>query len=336
MLKFNEKTYLENGKITYETRSEIERVADEVSKEGYKNIFFISVGGSIAIMWPIQEMLKQLTDIPVYVEQAAEVILTGHKQLTKDSIVIMASKSGDTKETVEAAMWCKEKGYPVVSLVGTPNTPLEKLSKWVIPNKALNGVEFEYMQLFMLVFRLLDNRDEFPRYVEFADQLKYLPQNLLEAKQKFELIADKIAKKYYNEPYNIWIGDGEMWGEVYLFSMCILEEMQWIRTKAVSSSEFFHGTLELVGKDIPVFIVKGEGIRRKIDERVENFCKKYTDKLVVIDTKDYELKGIDDEFRWILAPTISTTLLVDRLAHHYEKYTEHDLDTRRYYRQFEY
>ncbi|WP_054951130.1 SIS domain-containing protein [Numidum massiliense] len=336
MLKFDENVYLENGRLTYETREEIEQVADEVSKEGFKNIFFISVGGSIAIMWPIQEMLKQLTDIPVFAEQAGEVVLTGHKQLTKDSIVIMASKSGDTKETVKAAEWCQERGYRVVSLIGKPNTPLEKASNWVIPNKALNGVEFEYMQLFMLVFKMLHNRGEFPAYERFADQLEKLPQNLLAAKKKFEPMADEIAKKYHNEPYNIWIGSGEMWGEVYLFSMCILEEMQWVRTKAVSSSEFFHGTLELVEEGVPVFLVKGEGKRRTVDERVEKFCSQHTNKLVVIDTKDYALEGIDDEFRWILAPTISSPLLVDRLARYYEKYTGHDLDIRRYYRQFDY
>ncbi|GGB47199.1 SIS domain-containing protein [Virgibacillus dakarensis] len=336
MLKFDEQLYLKDGKTTYETRGKIEQIADEISKEGYKNIFFISVGGSIAIMLPVVEMLKQLTDVPIYAEQAAEVVLTGHRQLTKDSIVIMSSKSGDTKETVRAAEWCKENGYRVVSLVGTPDAPLEKLSRWVIPNRAKDGVEFEYMELFMLVFRLLANRNEFPKYNQFADQLEKLPENLVKAKQKFEPIADEIAKNYYNEPYNIWVGDGEMWGEVYLFSMCVVEEMQWIRTKAVSSSEFFHGTLELVSDNVPVFLVKGEGKRRVLDERVEKFCKQYTKKLVVIDTKDYELEGIDDDFRWILAPTISTTLLVDRLAFHYEKYTGHDLDIRRYYRQFDY
>ncbi|MBO0600488.1 SIS domain-containing protein [Sporosarcina sp. E16_3] len=336
MLKFNKEVYLENGRITYETRNEIERIADEISNEGFKNIFFISAGGSIAIMWPIQEMLKQLTDVPVYAEQAGEIVLTGHRQLTKDSIVIMASKSGDTKETVEAAEWCRNNGYRVVSLLGKPETPLEKLSNWTIPNKALNGIEFQYMQLFLLVFKLLANRNEFAGYQKFADQLEKLPENLLKAKQKFEPIAAEIAEKYYNEEYTIWIGDGEMWGEVYLYSMCVLEECQWMRTKAVTSAEFFHGTLELVEEDVPVFLVKGEGKRRAIDDRVERFCEKYTKKLVVIDTKDYALEGIDDEFRWILAPTISSTLLVDRLSRYFEKYSGHDLDTRRYYRQFDY
>ncbi len=38
-----------------------------------------------------------------------------------------------------------------------------------------------------------------------------------------------------------------------------LEEMQWKRTRPVSSAEFFHGALELLEKDVPLILVKGEG-----------------------------------------------------------------------------
>ena len=43
----------------------------------------------------------------------------------------------------------------------------------------------------------------------------------------------------------IWIGSGETWGETYLFSMCLLEEMQWIKTKSVTSSEFFSWNIRI-------------------------------------------------------------------------------------------
>ena len=56
-------------------------------------------------------------------EHAAEIVLTGHSQLNKDSIVIMGSKSGDTKETVAAAKWMKEQGIRVVSMVIDPASP---------------------------------------------------------------------------------------------------------------------------------------------------------------------------------------------------------------------
>src|SRR5699024_5554483 len=160
--------------------------------------------------------------------------------------------------------------------------------------------------------------------------------NLLRIKKEFENEAETIAERYAKEPYSLWIGGGEMWGEVYMFSMCVLEEYLWRKAKAVSSAEFFHGTLELVEENLPVFLLKGEGKTRVLDERVEEFCKNHTNNLVVFDTKAYELEGIDDEFRWIVAPTITSTILVDRLGRHYEKVTGHTFGNVRYYRKIDY
>lgn len=336
MMKFNYDEYKSGANLTRESRKAAEIVADTIAKEGYKNIFFTAVGGSISPMMAIGEIAKQLTTIPVFVEQAAELLVRGNKNLCKDSIVVTLSKSGDTKETVEIAKYCKENDIRVVALTKSSESPLGLNSTWVVPMRHKNGVEYEYMLLFWLFFRVLKNNGDFDDYNEFANQLMLLPENLLKAKEAFDPKAAEIAKKYYKEPYMIWVGGNEMWGETYLFTMCILEEMQWLRTKAVSSSEFFHGTLELVEKDVPVYLIKGEGKGRVLDERAERFLKDHTDKLTVIDTAEYPLEGIDDKYRWIIAPTISSTLLVDRLATHFEDNTKHSLDIRRYYRQFDY
>ena len=110
--------------------------------------------------------------------------------------------------------------------------------------------------------------------------------------------------------------------------------MQWKRTKAVTSAELFHGTLELVEKDTCVFLIKGAGACRQLDERAQRFLEQHTNKLTVIDPAPYMEE--QEPFGWLLAPLYVSTLLVDRLAVHMEKYTGHDLDFRRYYRQFEY
>ena len=43
----------------------------------------------------------------------------GHKQLNEKSLVILYSKSGDTKETIKAAEYLKkERNVPTVGIVG--------------------------------------------------------------------------------------------------------------------------------------------------------------------------------------------------------------------------
>ncbi len=76
------------------------------------------------------------------------------------------------------------------------------------------------------------------------------------------------------------------------------------------------------GKRRSAHSAKGEGKCRELDERVELSASKITDNPVVIDPKAYALDGIDD------VPAdhgalrrLFSTLLVDRLAAHFEKYT---------------
>lgn len=336
MLGFNQDEYLTSAREIIAARQQAEAVAEHIHQAGFSNLFFASVGGSLAPMMAISEFAKEMTSLPVYVEQAAELISTGNKKLNKDSVVITLSKSGDTKESVAIAEWCKAQGIRVVAITKKADSPLANAALWHIPMNHKNGVEYEYMLLYWLFFRLIALNGEFDAYSRFAQQLELLPENLIQIKRKFDPHADAIARQYHTSDYMMWIGGAEMWGEVYLFSMCILEEMQWKRTKSVSSAEFFHGTLELLEKEVPLFLVKGEGKCRELDDRVERFAQKITDHLVVIDPREYPLDGIDDAFRWLLAPCVVSTMLVDRLAAHFEHYTGHDLNIRRYYRQFDY
>ena len=155
-------------------------------------------------------------------------------------------------------------------------------------------------------------------------------------KEKFEPKAEEIAQKYSKAPYQMWIGSGIVWGEINMFTMCILEEMQWMRTRAATSADFFHGVLELVEKDVPVYLVKGVDVYRPLDERAERFLVQYADDLTVIDLQDYVLPGFSEEFAEILSPLAFNALTRGRLAYLFERETGHDLNIRRYYRQFKY
>lgn len=336
MRNFDVNKYIEEGKTTYSKRKDIEELADKVTRRGYNNIVIIGIGGTWAEWHPVVHVMKHYTDLPIYLENAAELCIKKDKRyLTKDSLVLTVSASGDTKEILQAVKMCKEMGIEVAGFTKNNETPLAKELDYIIANPC-GDCEDSYMMFFMLGLRLLYNRGEFPNYEKFADQMGVLHENLLRIREEFEPRAAEIARAYAKEPYNIFVGSGTLWGETYLFSMCILEEMQWVRTKSVTSADFFHGTLELVDKDVPVFLFKGEDEYRELDNRVERFCQKITDKLVVIDIKDYDLKGIDDEFRVICSPMILTALVTERLAAHYELNTGHSLDFRRYYRQFDY
>lgn len=337
MLKFDETKYRTDLTAQVNAISDGKKIADEITKQGYDNIFFVGVGGTYAMMMNFVELAKQYTKIPVYLEQAGELVLVGNPHLTKNSLVITGSKSGDTKEIVDVEKWLKNRGIRIAAMVMSKDSEVGKLCDWRIPLQVFKGVEFEYLSMYGIFYGLLADNGDFPEFDKFYDQIKAnMVEGIINVQKNFDDRAEEIAKKYYNTDYQMWIGSGELWGEVYLYTMCILEEMQWLKTKSVSSSEFFHGTLELVDKDLPVFLVKSVGKYRPLDNRVEAFLKKENNNLTVFDIKDYMIDGFDEKFEPIISPIISTIILNGRLSKHLEAHSGHDLDMRRYYRQFKY
>ncbi|GIP23488.1 MULTISPECIES: SIS domain-containing protein [Paenibacillus] len=337
MFNFSEENFLKVTQGAVGLRGQIEQIVDEVSKKGYKNIFLIGSGGSIAIMYPFEYMIKTTSTIPVFAEIAAEFVLYDHKQFGPDSIVILSSLSGTTKETVAAAKFCKEKGATTIGLVGELGTPLADLSDYKLVNYSENDTASDsiYLQLYLLVFALMHKNGDFPQYPQFADQLQTMPRVLLDVKAATEKKAEAFAEQYKDEKYHMLVGSGSVYGETYSYAMCVLEEMQWIHTKSIHAAEFFHGTLELVEKDTSIILMTGEDESRPLMDRVKRFAEKYTEKLSIFDTKDYELKGIGEEFRQYLSPLIIASLF-ERVSVQLEAKRNHPLSTRRYYRTVEY
>ncbi|MFD0826582.1 SIS domain-containing protein [Neobacillus sp. M.A.Huq-85] len=333
MLNFSREKYLKVTGGAVGLREEIEKVVDKVYEKGFKNIFLIGSGGAVATFYPFEFMINSTSTIPAYAEIAAEVVLQNHKQLSEQSLVILSSLSGTTQETVAAAKYCKEKGATTIGLTGEYNKPLADTVDFPIVNFAENDFASDGNQLvlYLLIFKLMNKNGDFPRYEEFAAQLEALPERLIEAKEQFEDKAEAFAVAYKDEPYHMVVGSGNTWGRAYSYAMCVLEEMQWIKTKSIHAAEFFHGTLELVEEDTSVLLLKGEDESRPLMDRVEAFAEKYTKKLTVIDTKAFELEGINEEFRKYLSPIVTSTLL-QRLSVHLEDKRNHSLEIRRYYR----
>lgn len=332
MVNFNEHAIMENGAYIYALRPDIEAIADDVCLKKFENILFTASGGSLAMMQPFDYMISVMSKLNVQSQVSAELLAVGNMHLTDRTIVFMASKSGDTRETVEAARYIKEKGATIISVLGVEESPLGKLSDYTVIYK--DGRPQEYV-LYMLVGKILHNLGYFDEYVQFADELKNLPAALLSVGKASDIKAREFAMKYKDAPYQIWIGSGNLWGPTYSFAMCVLEESQWLRTKSVTSPEFFHGTIELVEKDVCVALNMTEGQTRVLDERVKNFVAGYTDDFTVFDAADYELPGISDKFRWMLSPVVINAVL-SRVGKNFEDIRNHSLEIRHYYRKLEY
>ena len=347
IMNFDQEGYLEDGRALVETGKQMAAMADRIADEGYDAIFLMGVGGTWDELMQLEYLMNKFgdRDLEVYLIHAAEWNVSGHKRMTEKSVVLTASESGTTPEVLEAVRKMKEMGIRIVAMT-SPDGPIgqavgaENCVK-MASDHGSGGCEKGYYLADCFGLRLLYRRGCFPKYDLFIEQTKDIWKDLLDIRKKFEPRAEELAKRYALAPYTMFIGSGALWGETILFAMCILEEMQWKRTRYITSADFFHGTLELVERGVPVFLFKGEDESRKLDERVEAFLTNFADRtkdedVVVIDTAEYAIPGLDDDFRVIVSPWILTILTTDRLARYYETVTKHNLKYRRYYHQFDY
>ena len=93
--------------------------------------------------------------------------------------------------------------------------------------------------------------------------------------------------------------------------------------------------LEVIDEDTPVTVFVGEDEQRVLSERVVKFLDKVNKNHFVIDTKDYDMPGIDDKYRASISHHILRAVN-NRVDAYMELFLEHPLNLRRYYRQIEY
>lgn len=334
MLKFNEQQQIDDIQGALELRPQVEKIVDEVWEKGYDNIFYLGIGGTYASAMQAVTYINGRSDLPVYVQHAAEYYTTGNRRLTKDSLVILSSVTGTTEEVVKAVDMIKEVGATLLGFIDTAGTKLAESCDHVItyPNPGTEQIKF-----FMVADRLMNKNGDFPDYEEYYEELEnHLAKGLVEAEKQAEDFGRAFAEKHRHDDMHYFIGAGNQWGAVYSYAMCYWEEQSWLRSKSIHAAEFLHGTLEIVDETTPVTLFLGEDEQRPLAERVKNLLPRICGNYTFIDSKDYPIKGISEKNRDRVLPHLLMHCVTQRIDAHVEKLNCHPLDIRRYYRQFDY
>jgi fructoselysine-6-phosphate deglycase len=306
------------------------------SGRGADRSAFLGSGGAAILMQPAAQLLARRSGIRSGCEISAELVLTGSPLVGPTTLAVIPSLSGTTRESIAALDHCLSKGARVLTLVGHADTPLGRHADALV-NFAEDDTSSEsfYLQSLLLALAVLDRRGEDAHWRETLAELRLLPELLVGVKKGYEPQAEALAATLARHPWHIVTGAGPLWPQAFYYGMCILEEMQWIRTRPVHASDFFHGTLELVEKGVSVVVMKGEDETRPLADRVERFAAAHTDILSVVDTASAPLPGISPRTRALVGPVVLATML-ERVSAHVEAITGHPLTMRRYYRRIDY
>lgn len=331
MLKFDEQKQIDSVNGALALRGQIEEIVDGLFKKGIKNICWMGIGGTYASCLQAEVHMKERTSLDIFVENAAEYIVTGNKKVGEGTLVILSSVTGSTIEVVESIKKAQAAGAIAFGFIDKLDTELAKMVDYEIAYPANEQLKF-----FMAADRLMYLNGEFPEYDEYYKQLDdNLAVDLVEVEKAADAFGEAFAKKHCEDSLHYFVGAGNQYGSTYSYAMCYWEEQHWIRTKSIHSAEFFHGTLEIVDKNTAVTLFMGEDSQRPLSERVARFLPRVCSNYTIIDSKDYALPGISEKYRGNLSHLV-THAVTQRIDAHIENINCHPVEIRRYYRQFDY
>jgi fructoselysine-6-phosphate deglycase len=336
MLNFDERRFLDSQTGAIALGQGLYDVVASAAADGMENLFFLGAGGAGLLMSPAASLLTRGSTLPTFIDSPAELMAFGSAHLSSRSLVVIPSRSGDTAESLDVLDYCQRAGAKVVALTGTADSPLGTKADVNFTNLVgdENSSESYYLQSLLIALAVMDVREERTDFHDVLKELQGLPAILLESKRSFENRAAELAKVIAASDYHVFVGAGSTWPEAFYYAMCILEEMQWIRTRPVHAADFFHGPLELIEPGVSCFLLKGEDPSRPLVERVEQFVNKYGDPPIVLDAAEL-VSGVSERVRSLISPVVLATAL-ERVSAHVEVLRDHPLTTRRYYRQVNY
>ncbi len=312
---------VEKLRATVQERPAIAAVVNQVVEAGLKNVFFVGAGGSLICSYPAHYLLQAKAPFPAFQLQSDELNCSTPALMGPGSLVVLASYTGTTKETVAAAKTAKAAGATVIA-AAKEGSPLAEAADASFAGKS------DLFEL-LVAYSLLEAVDADVDADEVGAALEALPEAVRHAIEESESVLADIALTFKDEPITYVLGSGPSYNWAYGFAMCFLQEMQWKHAAAFNTGEFFQGAFEMVDDDTAVLLWLGEDASRPMGERGKAFLDTYGKKAKYVDVADLTLPGVPAGMRKDLSPIV-VGALANRLAQHYEAVRGHDLETRRY------
>ena len=187
-------------------------------------------------------------------EMASEFIYSQPNFVSKKTLYIFVSQSGETADTLQALEVVRKAGATAIALTNVLYSSLAKKSDFVLPISA--GVEIAvastkaYVCMLAALYLFCEYFKSSNDYFLAFSKLENLAENILNFNiQKLDMFAEKIK----SNSSAVFIGK-DMDYVTALEASLKLKEVSYINANAYPSGELKHGFLALVEKGTPVFV----------------------------------------------------------------------------------
>ncbi|MEO3946749.1 glutamine--fructose-6-phosphate transaminase (isomerizing) [Gorillibacterium sp. CAU 1737] len=247
----------EDGKRVVLTPSEFGMTKEEI--QNIHNIHIVACGTAYHAGLVGKTVIERLARIPVETDVASEYRYRS-PIITKNTLVIVVSQSGETADTLAALREAKKHGARVLAITNVVGSSVAReadfvITTWAGPEIAVASTKAYTTQLigfYLFGLYLAETLEtQSPEFIaELITAMKALPEQveaILKQADDIKAIAEDVSK--HEDLF--FIGRGLDYA-VSLEGSLKLKEISYIHSEAYASGELKHGTLALIEDDVPV------------------------------------------------------------------------------------
>ncbi len=207
-------------------------------------------------------VIEEWARVPVEPDIASEWIYR-NPVLSKDTLVIGISQSGETRDTVNAAKLARASGAHTMAITNLMGTQITRevdstiytrcgLEVGVAASKTFTA---QVGLMYLIALKLAQIRKTLP-----ADEIEFILDQVHELPDKMSAFLegnhpiDEIAQRFYDKPFFLYLGR-HIGLPVALEGALKLKEISYIPTDAYSAGEMKHGPIALLDEGTPVVVV---------------------------------------------------------------------------------
>lgn len=220
-----------------------------------KNIFFIAAGTAYNASLAGAYLISKIAKIPVHVELASEFSRLDYL-ITKDSLIVALSQSGETIDVIEPAIAAQKKGATLAAITNAIGSSLYRMSDTQIllgagVEKAVASTKAYIAKLgvLFLIAYALEGREK--EAVSLIEQASDEISTMLSPEYISHIQA--LAEKLKNSEHMFVIGRGASYPSAMEAALKI-KEVSYIHTEGFAGGELKHGTIALIEKGTPCIV----------------------------------------------------------------------------------
>jgi glutamine---fructose-6-phosphate transaminase (isomerizing) len=223
----------------------------------------IACGTSYHAAMVAKYWVESMARIPCQVEIASEYRYR-KTVVSKNSLFISISQSGETADTLAALRIAKEQGFLAsLTICNVPGSSLVRESDMAFMTRA--GAEIgvastkafttQLTGLLMLATALAQTKKSLPQeeISNIIQELRALPSDINHALEMDSTI-ESMAEEFNEKEHCLFLGRGEQY-PIAMEGALKLKEISYIHAEAYAAGELKHGPLALIDQDMPVVVV---------------------------------------------------------------------------------